>query len=63
MELLPYAFALSKELQQTGVEADKVPALACSSQGKLLTFSRKEKSQWGNDEMGILPFLEDGIWP
>lgn len=57
------AFAFSKELQWIIGKADKARTLGCSSQGESHRFSEKEKSQWVNDEMGILPFLEDDIWP
>lgn len=63
MVSLHHAFAFPKELQRLRVKAEKALVLVCESQGKLLTFSQKEKSEWVNYEMGILPFLEDGIWP
>lgn len=56
-------FAFSKELQWIWGKADKARTLGCSSQGESHRFSKKEKSQWVNDGMGILPFLEDDIWP
>lgn len=56
-------FAFPKELQWIWGKADKARKLGCSSQGESHRFSKKEKSQWVNDGMGILPFLEDDIWP
>lgn len=45
MVSLHHAFAFPKELQRLRVKAEKALVLVCESQGKLLTFSQKEKSE------------------